>query len=99
MRNFVKVYEDFMEADISPIEMLTIAIVYSFEEHGRECRMSNWWLAKRINSTDRTVQNTINKLVKEDYLYRKQDGATRILSVNMDKFCSKSDIFSDEDNS
>ena len=97
MKNFVKLYEDFMDADISPVEMVTVAIVYSFEEHGRECRMSNWWLAKRLNSTDRTAQNAINRLVKDGYLNRKQEGTTRILSVNIDKFCSKSDIFLDED--
>lgn len=96
---FKKVYDVFLQQGLSLLEATIASMIYTFEQSGLECKMSNNYVAKQLNVSERTVQNAISDLERKGFIINTHVGYNRILRVNKNVFCSKSDIFSDEDNS
>ena len=97
MLTFKKLYDIFLQQGLSLQEAIVASMVYSFEESGMECKMSNEYISKQLNVSVRTAQNIVNKLEDKGYIISTRSGYSRVMRINKNVFCKKSDIFSRDD--
>jgi DNA-binding MarR family transcriptional regulator len=58
------------DSNLSPSEKICMSILYGLSDEEGKCFPSNGWLAKKLSMSERGVQKVLEKLEKNNYIFR-----------------------------